>query len=53
MGFQRDLLTSHREVDSSSPMVKAWWMAFAVIRLSHGLIGMQDRKPLKLYDPVN
>ena len=49
----RTTLTSQRDVASSSVMVSAWWMALAVMRLSQGLTGMHDLKPLKLYEPVN
>lgn len=40
------IYTSQRERASSSLMVRAWKMASAVPRLSQGLMGMQERKPL-------
>ena len=39
-------LTSQRERASWSLIVNAWKIASDVPRLSHGLIGMHDRKPL-------
>ena len=40
------MLTSQREKASSSSIVRAWWIAFAVYRVSQGFTAMQERKPL-------